>query len=56
MAEEKRTNLGRGLAALLGEDAADYAELDKGRTSRTVPIDFSSSDRATGSARPGAEP
>ncbi len=40
MAEEKRTNLGRGLSALLGEDATDYAELDKGRTSRTVPIEF----------------
>jgi len=42
MTESKRTNLGRGLAALLGdedEDAEDYASLDKVRATRTVPVE-----------------
>ncbi len=33
-------NLGRGLAALFGEESADYAELDKARPAKTVPIEF----------------
>ncbi|MBM3487562.1 MAG: ParB/RepB/Spo0J family partition protein [Alphaproteobacteria bacterium] len=32
--------LGRGLSALLGDDARDYAALDEMRQSRTVPIEF----------------
>ncbi|WP_242480796.1 ParB/RepB/Spo0J family partition protein [Rhodovibrio sodomensis] len=42
MSETKRKNLGRGLAALLGDeedDEQDYASLDKVRASRTVPIE-----------------
>ena len=39
MAAERR-NLGRGLDALLGEDSADYAALDKVRAAKTVPIEF----------------
>ncbi len=35
----RRTNLGRGLAALFGEESADYAELDKVRAAKTVPIE-----------------
>ena len=35
---DKRTNLGRGLAALLGEEADDYENLDKLRSSKQVPI------------------
>ena len=35
---EQRTNLGRGLAALLGEESEDYASLDKVRTSKQVPV------------------
>ncbi|HEY9537080.1 MAG TPA: ParB/RepB/Spo0J family partition protein [Kiloniellaceae bacterium] len=35
----KRTNLGRGLAALFGEENEDYASLDKVRSSKTVPIE-----------------
>ena len=38
--DKKRSQLGRGLAALLGEDSGDYAELDKLRVSRLVPIEF----------------
>lgn len=39
MSENKRTNLGRGLAALLGdEDEEDYASLDRVRASRDVSI------------------
>ncbi len=38
--EEKRKSLGRGLSALLGEDSHDYAQLDKLRTSKPVPIEF----------------
>jgi ParB family transcriptional regulator, chromosome partitioning protein len=35
----KRTNLGRGLAALFGEDEEDYASLDKVRSTKTIPIE-----------------
>ncbi len=35
----KRTNLGRGLAALFGEESDDYASLDKVRTTKPVPIE-----------------
>ncbi|MEO3427855.1 ParB/RepB/Spo0J family partition protein [Pelagibius sp. CAU 1746] len=35
----KRTNLGRGLAALFGEENEDYASLDKVRSTKTVPIE-----------------
>lgn len=35
----KRTNLGRGLAALFGEDNEDYASLDKVRSTKAVPIE-----------------
>ena len=38
--DKKRSQLGRGLAALLGEDSGDYAELDKLRVARLVPIEF----------------
>ncbi|MEE8393022.1 MAG: ParB/RepB/Spo0J family partition protein [Rhodospirillales bacterium] len=38
--EGKRKNLGRGLSALLGDEVEDYAELDKLRSSKTVPIEF----------------
>ena len=37
--QAKRTNLGRGLAALFGEDNEDYASLDKVRSTKTVPIE-----------------
>lgn len=36
----KRKNLGRGLSALLGEDETDYAQLDKVRSLKTIPIEF----------------
>ena len=38
--DKKHSQLGRGLAALLGEDSGDYAELDKLRVARMVPIEF----------------
>ncbi len=39
--EDKRTNLGRGLAALFGEEEdEDYAALDKVRSSKAVPVDL----------------
>ncbi len=34
----QRTNLGRGLAALFGEESEDYATLDKLRATKDVPI------------------
>ncbi|MDH5748013.1 MAG: ParB/RepB/Spo0J family partition protein [Rhodospirillales bacterium] len=37
--EAKRTNLGRGLSSLLGDDSSDYAELDKLRSTKEVPIE-----------------
>jgi len=36
---EKRRNLGRGLAALFGEESEDYAELDRARATKTVAIE-----------------
>ena len=36
---ESRNNLGRGLAALFGEEGEDYAALDKVRTTKEVPIE-----------------
>jgi len=38
-AEARRTNLGRGLAALFGDENEDYASLDKVRSSKSVPIE-----------------
>ncbi len=35
----RRSNLGRGLAALLGEDGEDYASLDRMRSAKEVPIE-----------------
>lgn len=35
----KRTNLGRGLAALFGEENEDYASLDRVRSTKSVPIE-----------------
>jgi ParB family chromosome partitioning protein len=35
----KRTNLGRGLAALFGEENEDYASLDKVRSTKSGPIE-----------------
>ena len=41
MVEEKRKSLGRGLSALLGDDAADLAPAaDKARAGRTLPIEY----------------
>jgi ParB family chromosome partitioning protein len=37
--QAKRTNLGRGLAALFGEESEDYAALDKVRSAKSVPIE-----------------
>ncbi len=37
---DQRTNLGRGLAALFGEDGEDYNDLDKVRASKEVPTEF----------------
>ncbi len=40
MAEDaRRKNLGRGLSSLLGDDPSDYAELDKLRSTKDVPIE-----------------
>ena len=36
---QSRKNLGRGLSALFGEDAEDYAALDRVRASKDVPIE-----------------
>lgn len=36
---EKRKSLGRGLSALLGDAGEDYANLDKVRTTKSVPIE-----------------
>jgi ParB family chromosome partitioning protein len=36
---QQRTNLGRGLAALFGEESEDYATLDKLRATKDVPIE-----------------
>ncbi|MFD2204891.1 ParB/RepB/Spo0J family partition protein [Kiloniella antarctica] len=37
--QDKRTNLGRGLAALFGDENEDYASLDKVRSTKQVPIE-----------------
>ena len=37
--EPQRTNLGRGLSALLGEDSENYSELEQARTAKTLPIE-----------------
>jgi len=39
MSEEGNRRLGRGLSALLGQENADYASLDRVRTSKMVPIE-----------------
>ena len=36
---QQRTNLGRGLAALFGEESEDYATLDKLRATKDVPVE-----------------
>ena len=38
--ERGKGRLGRGLSALLGDEASDYAALDSVRESKTVPIEF----------------
>ena len=38
--DAKRRGLGRGLSALLGDEAEDYASLDRLRLSKMVPIEF----------------
>lgn len=38
--DSKRRGLGRGLSALLGDEAEDYASLDRLRLSKMVPIEF----------------
>ena len=38
--EDKRTNLGRGLSALLGDEATDHAEAGPSSDTKTVPIEF----------------
>lgn len=38
--QEKPRNLGRGLAALLGEDSEDYSSLDRPRSAKHVPVEF----------------
>ncbi|WP_417430879.1 ParB/RepB/Spo0J family partition protein [Kiloniella sp.] len=38
-AQDKRKNLGRGLAALFGDETEDYASLDKVRSTKQVPIE-----------------
>ncbi len=38
-ATPKRQNLGRGLSALFGDTAEDYAQLDKVRAAKTVPVE-----------------
>ncbi|MBT4770003.1 MAG: ParB/RepB/Spo0J family partition protein [Rhodospirillaceae bacterium] len=43
MSEEKeggKRNLGKGLSALLGDEGEDYAELDRVRLTKMVPIEF----------------
>ena len=36
----KRRQLGRGLSALFGDEEADYAELDRVKTTKTVPVEM----------------
>ena len=41
MSEEgKRRQLGRGLSALFGDEEADYAELDRVKSTKTVPVEM----------------
>lgn len=40
MSTQKKTGLGRGLSALLGDATEDFAELDKLRSTKTVPVEF----------------
>lgn len=40
MSEEGAGRLGRGLSALLGDEGEDYADLDRIRESKPVPIEF----------------
>ena len=40
MAEEARSRLGRGLAALIGDVGDESAALDRTRSQRRVPIEF----------------
>ena len=37
--EPQRTNLGRGLSALLGEESENYTDLDQARAAKTLPIE-----------------
>jgi len=36
----RRSNLGRGIASLFGEEQADYAAIDKVRAGKSVPVEF----------------
>ena len=38
--KQTQRGLGRGLAALFGEEEEDYAELDRSRQAKTVPVEF----------------
>jgi ParB family chromosome partitioning protein len=40
MAEEVRSRLGRGLAALIGDVGEESAALERARSQRRVPIEF----------------
>lgn len=40
MSEDGSGRLGRGLSALLGDEGEDYADLDKARETKPVPIEF----------------
>jgi len=40
MSEDGNKRLGRGLSALLGEEAEDYAALDRLRASKEVPVEY----------------
>jgi ParB family chromosome partitioning protein len=40
MSDDPNRRLGRGLSALLGQESADYASLDRVRLSKMVPIEF----------------
>ncbi len=55
MAEDTRKGLGRGLSALLGDDATDYAALDKLRGSKDVPIEYLRANRFQPRKRFGGE-
>ncbi len=40
MSEDGNKRLGRGLSALLGEEAEDYAALDRMRSSKEIPVEY----------------